>query len=56
MSKGRDCERGAKQLMSNLIPLEKAAAMLGLSVDRLTEMRSNNEIFAYRDGRKLLAE
>ena len=36
--------------MSNLIPLEKAAAMLGLSVDRLTEMRSNNEIFAYRDG------
>lgn len=36
--------------MSNLIPLEKAAAMLGVSVDRLTEMRSNNEIFGYRDG------
>ncbi len=36
--------------MSNLIPLDKAAAMLGISVDRLTEMRSNNEIFGYRDG------
>lgn len=36
--------------MSNLIPMDKAAAMLGLSVDRLAEMRSNNEIFGYRDG------
>lgn len=36
--------------MSQLIPLNEAARMLGISVDRLTEMRSNNEIFGYRDG------
>lgn len=36
--------------MSKLIPMEEAAQMLGLSVDRLAEMRSNNEIFGYRDG------
>ena len=36
--------------MSKLIPLDEAARMLGISVDRLTEMRSNNEIFGYRDG------
>ena len=36
--------------MSNLIPLEDAARMLGLSVDKLNEMRSNSEIFGYKDG------
>ena len=36
--------------MSNLIPLEDAAKMLGLSVDKLNEMRSNSEIFGYKDG------
>lgn len=36
--------------MSQLIPLNEAARMLGVSTDRLTEMRSNNEIFGYRDG------
>ncbi len=36
--------------MSQLIPLDEAARMLGLTVDRLTEMRSNNEVFGYRDG------
>jgi len=36
--------------MSKLIPLDEAARLLGISVDRLTEMRSNNEIFGYRDG------
>jgi hypothetical protein len=36
--------------MSNLIPMDKAATMLGLSAERLAEMRSNNEIFGYRDG------
>ena len=28
--------------MSNLIPMDKAATMLGLSAERLAEMRSNN--------------
>ena len=54
----RDCdqspacgpENGAELFMSNLIPMDKAATLLGLSVDRLAEMRSNNEIFGYRDG------
>ena len=36
--------------MSNLIPLEDAALMLGLSVEKLSEMRSNSEIFGYKDG------
>ncbi len=36
--------------MSKLIPMEEAARLLGISVDRLTEMRSNNEVFGYRDG------
>lgn len=36
--------------MSNLIPLEDAARMLGVSVDKLSEMRSNSEIFGYKDG------
>ena len=36
--------------MSNLIPLEDAARLLGLSVEKLSEMRSNSEIFGYKDG------
>ncbi len=36
--------------MSKLIPMEEAARMLGIPVERLTELRSNNEIFGYRDG------
>lgn len=36
--------------MANLIPLEQAAAMLGMTVEQLTELRSNNEVFGYRDG------
>ena len=36
--------------MSKLIPLEEAAKFLGLSVDRLNELRENNEVFGYRDG------
>ncbi len=36
--------------MANLIPLEQAAAILGISVERITELRSQNEIFGYRDG------
>lgn len=36
--------------MANLIPLEQAAAILGLSVEQITELRSQNEIFGYRDG------
>jgi len=30
--------------------MEKAAEMLGMSVEELTELRSQNEIFGYRDG------
>jgi len=41
---------GVLHKMSNLIPLEDAAKMLGLSVDKLSEMRSNSEIFGYKDG------
>ena len=41
---------GVLHEMSNLIPLEDAAKMLGLSVDKLGEMRSNSEIFGYKDG------
>jgi hypothetical protein len=37
--------------MSNYIPLDEAAKLLGLSVQRLNEMRSNSEIFGYRDGK-----
>ncbi len=37
--------------MSNLIPLEQAAQMLGMSVDRLNELRSNKKVFGYRDGK-----
>ncbi len=36
--------------MANLIPLEEAAQMLGVSVEKLTEMREKSEIFGYRDG------
>ena len=36
--------------MANLIPMDQAAAMLGMTVEKLTELRSNNEIFGYRDG------
>ncbi len=36
--------------MSELIPLDKAAKMLGMSADRLKEMVSSNQIFGYRDG------
>ena len=36
--------------MANLIPMEQAAEMLGMTVEKLTELRSNNEIFGYRDG------
>ena len=36
--------------MANLIPLEQAAAILGMTVEQITELRSNNEIFGYRDG------
>lgn len=36
--------------MANLIPLEQAAKMLGVSVEKLTEMRSSQQISAYKDG------
>lgn len=36
--------------MSNLIPMIEAASMLGMTVEQLTELRSNNEIFGYKDG------
>ena len=36
--------------MSKLIPLEEAANILGMSVEQITELRSNHEIFGYRDG------
>lgn len=36
--------------MSKLIPMEQAAAMLGISVDKLNELRSTQEIFGYKDG------
>lgn len=37
-------------MSERLIPLEEAAKMLGLSTEELTELRSQNEIFGYRDG------
>ena len=37
-------------MSGNLIPLDDAATMLGKTVDELTELRSQNEIFGYRDG------
>ena len=36
--------------MSKLIPLEEAAGILGLTEDKVAELRSSNEIFGYRDG------
>ncbi|MCH2183554.1 MAG: hypothetical protein MK108_16265 [Mariniblastus sp.] len=36
--------------MANLIPLEQAAKMLGISVEKLTEMRSSQQVSAYKDG------
>ena len=36
--------------MAKLIPLDEAASLLGISSEELTELRSNNEVFGYRDG------
>ena len=36
--------------MSKLIPLDEAANILGMTVEQITELRSNHEIFGYRDG------
>ena len=36
--------------MAKLIELQDAAEMLGISPEQLTDMRSRNEIFGYRDG------
>lgn len=36
--------------MSKLIPMDQAASMLGMSVDQINELRSNQEIFGYKDG------
>jgi hypothetical protein len=37
-------------MAGKLIPLAEAAAMLGVSADELTEMRSRGDIHGYRDG------
>ncbi|MGY8767322.1 MAG: helix-turn-helix domain-containing protein [Pirellulales bacterium] len=36
--------------MANLIPLDEAAELLGISPDELADMRSRNEVHGYRDG------
>ena len=36
--------------MANLIPLDEAAKMLGMTPEQLSEMRQKNEIFGMRDG------
>ena len=36
--------------MTKLIPMEQAATMLGMSVEQINELRSNQEIFGYKDG------
>lgn len=36
--------------MAKLIELQEAAKMIGVTPEELTEMRSRNEIFGYRDG------
>ena len=36
--------------MSKLIPMEEAANILRMTVEQLSELRSNHEIFGYRDG------
>ena len=33
-----------------LLSMEQSARILGISVDRLHQLRSENEIFGYRDG------
>jgi hypothetical protein len=37
-------------MTERLIPLEEAAKLLDMSTEALTELRSQNEIFGYRDG------
>ncbi len=37
-------------MAGNLIPLDEAAEMLGVTPDELSAMRQKNEIFGYRDG------
>lgn len=37
-------------MSSDLIPLAEAAKMLGMSAEKLTELRNSNEIYGYRDG------
>jgi excisionase family DNA binding protein len=37
-------------MAGKLIPLTEAAALLGVSADRLNELRQSNEIYGYRDG------
>lgn len=37
-------------MAGKLIPLSEAAALLGVSADRLNELRQSNEIYGYRDG------
>ena len=36
--------------MSNLIPMDEAARILGMTVEQVSELRSYNEIFGYKDG------
>lgn len=36
--------------MSNLIPMDEAARILRMTVEQVSELRSNNEIFGYKDG------
>ena len=36
--------------MSNLIPMGEAARILGMTVEQVSELRSDNEIFGYKDG------
>ena len=36
--------------MSNLIPMDEAARILGMTVEQVSELRSDNEIFGYKDG------
>lgn len=36
--------------MSKLIPMDEAASILGMTVEQISELRSNHEIFGYRDG------
>ena len=36
--------------MAKLVPLDEAAQLLGMTAEQLTELRSRNEIFGYRDG------